>query len=137
VVARGRITRRFMRVGLGLFALAVSLTACSGGVTADSTPSTDGTHGSPPSRALNVTPCNYAQVWLNDPSHFSEFATLARFARVASNPDLRSQGRQLAAAVAASNASTVTAAMGKLASTCEKLGLVHSPPTTTTTTATH
>jgi hypothetical protein len=132
MIVRRRAMRPFMAPGI--FLLAASLSACSSAGNADSTASAHRTHGTPSPRALNVTPCNYVQVWLDDPSKFSEFSTTARFARVATDADLRSQGRQLAAAAAANDSSTVTAVMGKLVSTCEHLGLVHSSPTTTTTT---
>jgi hypothetical protein len=136
MVGRGLTVPRL--IGASIFFLALSLSACSSPGNVDSTASTHGTHGThgtdtaPPGRALNVTPCNYAQVWLNDPSHFSEFATLARFARTAANTDLRSQGRQLAAAVSANDASTISGVMNSLVSTCEHLGLAHSPTTTST-----
>jgi hypothetical protein len=132
-------------VGLSALVLAASLSACSSSGQADSTATTHGTHGTqgtqgkhgaPPSRAVNVTPCNYAQVWLNDPSHFSEFATLAHFASAAADADLRSGGRQLAAAVTANDASTITTVINKLAATCEHLGLVHSSTSATTSTTT-
>ncbi len=132
MIVRGRTMPRL--IGLSVLVLAASLSACSSSGQADSTVTTHGTQGAPPSRALNVTPCNYAQVWLNDPSHFREFATLARFARAAANADLRSAGRQLGAAVTANDSSTITAVINRLAITCEHLGLVHSTTTTSTTT---
>jgi hypothetical protein len=85
--------------------------------------------------SLNVTPCNYARVWHDDPSQFVEFATVAHFARSASSSALRSEGQRLATAEANGNAGAVAVAgiMSDVLSTCERLGLVH-PATTTSTT---
>ena len=90
-------------------------------------------HAARPKTALNVTPCNYARVWRDNPSEFVEFATLARFARSAASTELRSEGQRLATALGAKNTNAILGVMGNLVTTCERLGLVRSVPTTPTT----
>jgi hypothetical protein len=114
------------RVGLGFLAAAALLSGCSTTTAGHST-------SSAPQESTNVTPCNYAQVWQDNPTQFSEFPILARFAQTAGSADLRAEGRQLASAVAAKNATTITGAMGAFVATCERLGLLR-PSTTTSTT---
>ena len=113
------------RVGVGLFLAAVVLSACS-----TSGNSTATTHPG----SLNVTPCNYAQAWHDNPTKFSEFGTLASFARRATNSSLQDEGRQLASAVAADNIAVVDDVMGNVFATCHQLGLVTTASPTRQTT---
>jgi hypothetical protein len=117
-------------VGLSLLTAVALLGGCSSSATDASTATTHG----PPSGSSNVTPCNYAGVWRDDPSHFSEFQTVVRFARTAANSDLRSEAEQLASAVGGANPNAISDAMSGLVTTCEELGLVRSPSTGSTTT---
>lgn len=114
------------RIGLVLFLTAICLCACS---TTDNGSPTAATAGS-----LNVTPCNYAKAWHDNPTQFSEFGTLARFAGTATNSNLRDDGQQLASAVASHNTAAVGQVTGKIFTTCDHLGLVTSAPATTHTT---
>lgn len=81
----------------------------------------------------DVTPCNYTNVWREDPSQFSEFGTLAHFGHAAADSDLRSEAEALTSALAENNEAAITDAMNKFATTCERLGLVRSPSSTSTT----
>jgi hypothetical protein len=114
------------RIGMVLFLMAICLCACSTTGNGSSTAATAG--------SLNVTPCNYAKAWHDNPTQFSEFETLARFAGKAANSNLRDEGRHLASAVASHNTAAVGTVMGDIFATCDQLGLVTSAPATTHTT---
>ncbi len=105
-----------IRLGIVLLLVGVSLCACS--------TTTTTVQGS-----LNVTPCNYARAWHDNPTQFSEFATLARFARKATDTNLQVEGQQLASAVASHNFAAVNRVMGEVFATCRQLGLVGTAPT--------
>lgn len=105
------------RVAIVLFLTAACLSACS--TTGSGSSTTTAQPGS-----LNVTPCNYAQAWHDNPTQFSEFGTLARFARRSTNSSLQGEGKQLASAVAARNTAVVDQVMGSVFATCRQLGLV-------------
>jgi hypothetical protein len=115
------------RVGVVLFLAAVVLSACSTSGNGSSTATTL-------AGSVNVTPCNYAQAWHDNPTQFSEFATLAMFARKATNSGLRNEGQQLASAVAAHNTGVVDQVMGNVFATCHQLGLVTTTSSTRPTT---
>ncbi len=64
---------------------------------------------------------------------FSEFATLARYARAAHSAALRTDGQQLTAAVTADDGVELAEAAGRVYATCQELRLVPtSSPTSTT-----
>jgi hypothetical protein len=109
------------RIGIVILVVGVSLSACSTSGNGRSTTTVQG--------SLNVTPCNYARAWHDNPTQFSEFATLARFARKATNTDLQAEGQRLASAVASHNFADVNKAMGNVFATCRQLGLVGTAPT--------
>lgn len=115
-------------IGMVLFLTAVCLCGCSTTGHGSSTPTT-ATAGS-----LNVTPCDYARAWHENPTQFAEFGTLARFARKATNSNLRYEGQQLASAVSSHNTAAVGQVAGNIFATCGQLGLVTTAPATTHTT---
>jgi hypothetical protein len=94
-------------------------TTTSGGGSAKNSPTTALSGGA----ATNVSPCNYAQAWYDDPSIFSEFTTVASLAQKASDAGLRSEGRQLAADATAQNTAGADSVMSALFTTCRQLGL--------------
>ena len=71
-----------------------------------------------------MTPCNYARAWHDSPTQFSEFATMARYARGADSAHLRSVGERLASAVTSHDTAAISAAAADLFTTCKQLGLV-------------
>lgn len=81
-----------------------------------------------------MTPCNYAQAWRDNPKGFSEFATLARYARMADNAHLRAEGQRLASAVTSHNTAAISAVAGNVFVTCQQLGLGTSPRVSPSTT---
>jgi hypothetical protein len=114
------------RIGLGVLVLGALLCGCSTTATGPST-----TTSAPGS--LNATPCNYARAWHDNPTQFSEFATLGRFARMADSSKLQAEGRQLASDVATNNTDAVSEVTATIFSTCQQLGLVPSKVATSTT----
>lgn len=118
---------RVRRVGGVVLVATLILCACS---TTSANPTTSTTRPG----SLNVTPCNYAQVWQGNPTQFSEFATVARFARSATDPNLRSEGGQLASAISDDDDATVDQVMESMFSTCQQLGLVRTTHSSTSTT---
>jgi hypothetical protein len=116
------------RIVVILLLTAAPLCACSNAGSGSSTPTT----AKPGS--LNVTPCNYAQAWHDDPTQFSEFETLASFGRKATDSGIRSEAQQLTSAVASHDTTAVGREMGDIFATCRQLGLVRttsaSPQTT-------
>jgi hypothetical protein len=114
------------RIGLGVLVFGALLCGCSTTTTGSST-----TTSAPGS--LNATPCNYARAWHDNPSQFSEFATLGKFSRMADSSKLRAEGRLLASAVASDNTGTVSEATAAIYSTCRQLGLVTSNVAPSTT----
>jgi hypothetical protein len=116
------------RPALGGLAVTVILLA---GCSTTATPTTTTATTRPDPGALNVTPCNYARAWHDDPIHFTEFATLAHYAQMADNSDLRSDGRQLSAAVVADDDADLGQAAARVYTTCQRLGLVPAPSTPT------
>jgi hypothetical protein len=84
--------------------------------------------------SLNATPCNYAQAWRDNPGQFSEYSTMARYARIASNAELRAEGQQLASALTADNTHAFSGLADNVFTTCQSLGLVRSPPAVPSTT---
>lgn len=115
------------RIGLGVLAVLAMLGGCS-----TSTTDTSTTAKTP--QSLNATPCNYARAWHDDPSGFSEFALLARYARSAESAQLRAEGQQLASSVSSLNTAAISEAAGTLFSTCKRLGFVPSLSVTPSTT---
>jgi hypothetical protein len=115
------------RIALGVLVVVALLGGCSTSATGTSTTTT-----APGS--LNATPCNYAQAWRDNPIQFSEFATLARYARMAESAHLRAEGQQLASAVASHNTAAISAVAGNVFATCQQLGLVTSPRVAPSTT---
>jgi hypothetical protein len=113
--------------GAGLLLLLVSVVLCGCSSSNGSSPTT--THPG----SLNVTPCNYAQVWHDYPTQFSEFGTVARVASKATDADLRTEGQQLAAAVASHNTAALGQVMGNVFATCGRLGLVRTSSASATT----
>ncbi len=113
------------RIGVGVLAVLALLGGCSTSTTGTSTTTTG---------SLNATPCNYARAWHDNPSGFSEFALLARYARMAQSAALRTEGRRLSAAVTSQEAAAIGAAAGTLYATCKQLGIVPSPPVAPSTT---
>lgn len=114
-------------LGLGVLVIVALLGGCS-----TSTGSSSAT--GPPPGSLNVTPCNYARAWHESPMQFSEFATMARYAREADSAHLRSVGERLASAVTSHDTAAISAAAATLFTTCKQLGLVttaRAAPTTT------
>jgi hypothetical protein len=113
------------KIGIGLLLAAVFLCACSttGSGSAATVPGSS-----------NVTPCNYAQAWHDNPTQFSEYGTLATFAAKATDSHLRDEARQLASAIASHDAAALGQVMGSVFTTCQQLGLVRTrsaaPPTT-------
>jgi hypothetical protein len=124
---------RRLRGGFGVLVVVALLAGCS-----KSTTGTTGTTGttttSTAAESLNVTPCNYAQAWRDNPGPFSEYSTMARYAGEASNADLRSEGQQLASAMTAHDTSAISSLAGNLFATCLRLHLVRSPVAPSTTT---
>jgi hypothetical protein len=114
------------RVGFVLFLAAIILSSCSTTGKGSSTASQPG--------SLNATPCNYAQAWHDNPTQFSEFGTLARFAGKATNSNLRDEGQKLASALTADNTAVVDEVMGKVFATCHQIGLVTTAQPTPQTT---
>lgn len=124
---------------LVLFLAAVVLSACSSGSASSTTAPRAGsgsgtTTTAPRPGSLNVSSCNYVQAWYDDPTHFTEFGTLAALARKASNSSLQNDGKQLASAAAAQNTPAVGDVMGRLLATCRQLGLVRTVSRTNNTT---
>jgi len=119
--------RRTMRhLGIALFLATILLSACS---TTGSSGSTSTSARAAHSGSLNVTPCNYAQAWNDNPAQFTEFGTLARFARMAANSSLRNEGQQLASAVADHTMAVVNEVTSHILATCRQLRLVRTTPT--------
>jgi hypothetical protein len=114
------------RIGFGVLVVGALLSGCSTTTTGSSTTTT--ARGS-----LDATPCNYAQAWHDNPTQFSEFATLARFARMAASSQLQAEGRHLTSAVASDDASTTAEVAGAIFVTCRQLGLVKTPTASSTT----
>ena len=69
------------------------------------------------SRLAQCHPRNYAKAWHDNPTQFSEFETLARFAGKAANSNLRDEGRHLASAVSSHNTAAVGTVMGDIFAT--------------------
>src|SRR6202034_3153150 len=101
------------RIGLGVLAVLALLGGCS--TTSKGTSTTTKAPGS-----LNATPCNYARAWHDDPSGFSEFALLARYARSAESAQLRAEGQQLASSVSSQDTAAISAAAGTVFATCQR-----------------
>jgi hypothetical protein len=112
------------RIGLGMLVFGALMCGCS--TTATSTSTT--ARGS-----LNATPCNYARAWSDNPTQFSEFGPLARYARMADSAKLQAEGRQLATAVASDDTDAISEAAGTILSTCQGLHLVPTRVATSTT----
>lgn len=112
-----------------------STTAGASSTTAGTSTTTAGTSTSAPPGSLNVTPCNYAQAWHDDPTRFSEFATLARYARKAENTQLRAEGQQLTPAARSHDSAAMSALTGHIFTTCRQLDLVTSSRAAPSTTA--
>jgi hypothetical protein len=115
------------RITVAIFLGALTLCACSTSGSGSSTTTA-------PAGSLNVTPCNYAQAWSDNPTRFSEFGTLAAFAGKATNATLRDEGHQLASAVASHDSAAVDNVTGDIFATCRQLGLVRTAPSTRQTT---
>ena len=116
-------------VVVALIMVAAIFCGCSSSTTGSSNTGTQATVQT----ALNVTPCNYARVWRENPTQFVEFATEAQFARKASSSQLRSEGHRLALAALANDQTAITAVMHTVVATCEHLGLIRATSTTSTT----
>ncbi len=116
-------------VVVALIMVAAMFCGCSSSTTGSSTAGSQATDQT----TLDVSPCNYARVWRDDPSQFVEFATEAHFARTASSSQLRSEGHRLALAVLANDPTTITGVMETVVATCEHLGLIRATPATSTT----
>ncbi len=114
------------QIGLGAVVVLAVLGGCSTATTANTTTTVRET--------LNATPCNYARAWHDNPGQFTEFAPLARYAGMAENAHLRTEGRQLASAVTAHNTAAITAVAGSIFAACRQLGLVTTPPAAPSTT---
>jgi hypothetical protein len=124
-----------MRLRGGLCVVVV--VALLGGCSKSATPGSTSTRGTSTTTtvagSLNATPCNYAQAWRDDPGQFSEYPTMARYARMASNADLRADGLKLASAVLAHDTAALAEVAGDIVTTCEQLGLVMPPAVPSTT----
>jgi hypothetical protein len=110
-----------LRSGLSVLVVVSLLGGCSTHAKGTSTTTTG-------AGSLNATPCNYAQAWRDNPGQFSEYSTMARYASMASNVELRSEGQQLASALTADNTTAISGLAGNVLATCQKLGFVRSPP---------
>jgi hypothetical protein len=114
------------RIGLAVLVFGALLCGCS--TTTAGTSTTTSAPGS-----LNATPCNYARAWHDNPTQFTEFATLARFARMADSAKLQTEGRHLASAVSSDDTTAIGQGAGAIFSTCRELGLVTSGVAPSTT----
>ena len=121
------------RIGLDVLAVLALLGGCSTTTVGTSYNTGASTTTSVP-RSLNATPCNYARAWHDNPTLFSEFVPLARYARMAENAHLRAEGRQLASAVTSRDTAEISAAAATVFATCQRLGLVPSPRVAPSTT---
>jgi hypothetical protein len=114
-------------------------TTARGSVNGSSTSTTVGGSGNGNSTqtavpgSLNVSPCNYAQAWHEDPTQFSEFAVLARLADKATDSSLRDDGHLLDSDLATADTATIDDVTGSIFAVCRQLGLVRAdsgtPPT--------
>jgi len=114
--------------GLSVLVVIALLGGCSKSTTGTSTTTTA-------AGSLNATPCNYAQAWHDNPGQFSEYSTMARYARMASSAELRADGRQLASALMAHDTIGIGGLAGNVFTTCLQLGFVKSPPVVSSTTS--
>jgi hypothetical protein len=134
-LAKGYFCSMRLQGGLGVLVVVALLGGCSKSTTGTST-STIGT--STTTRgvgSLNATPCNYAQAWRDNPGQFSEYSTMARYARMASSAELRADGRQLASALMAHDTIGISELAGNVFATCQQLGFVKLPPVAPSTTS--
>jgi hypothetical protein len=122
-----------LQCGLGVLVVVALLGGCSKSTPGSSAPTTTTTTTA--AGSLNATPCNYAQAWRDNPAQFSEYETMARYARMASNAQLRADGRQLDSAVTAHDTTGITGVAGDIFTTCQQLGFVKLPPAVPSTTS--
>jgi hypothetical protein len=123
------------QVGLGVLVVVALLGGCSKNTTGTSKNTTGTSTTTTAAGSLNATPCNYAQAWRDNPAQFSEYATMARYAIMASNADLRADGHKLALAVVAHDTTGISGVADTIFTTCQQLGFVRSPPVSSSTTS--
>jgi hypothetical protein len=133
-LAKGYFYPMRMQGGLGVLVVVALLGGCSKSTTDASTSTTGASTTTTVAGSLNATPCNYAQAWRDNPGQFSEYSTMARYATMASNADLRADGQQLTSAVMAHDSTAISGLAGNIFTTCLQLGFVRSPPAATSTT---